>query len=318
MNRKIWAGISIGILVLFLISVTMYAEDKKSEPAKAGEKDPDKSDPKAKELFLKAIEKMKGAQGYRCEYKTLMESKTEDKDFIFNVSCNITYQRPDLQYITGEAQMTGQDEFKIAMYKKGDKIVRQDNEGEWRIQPMSGGGEPQVIEVIGNLPRITQTIRLTGKEKIKEQECQVIEAVVNRENLLPFIEQYAIFPTFRENWKFTDSVLKIHLNEKESHIVRICLLLKASLTIEEEKPKVIPAKMDLEMNFSDIDKKIELFGKSRGEEMARAAGAPLLGQLPIDPELAKLCDEGNIERYHGEIVTRLGESLIEAMSSKVR
>jgi len=68
----------------------------------------------------------------------------------------------------------------------------------------------------------------------------------------------------------------------------------------------------------EIDKKIEIFGRSRGEEMAQAANAPLLGQLPIDPELAKLCDEGNIERYDGEIVTRLGESLIEAMSSNVR
>ena len=62
----------------------------------------------------------------------------------------------------------------------------------------------------------------------------------------------------------------------------------------------------------EIDKKIELFGKSRGDEMAKAANAPLLGQLPIDPELAKLCDEGNIERYNSEIMTRLGESISQA------
>jgi len=68
---------------------------------------------------------------------------------------------------------------------------------------------------------------------------------------------------------------------------------------------------------SEIDKKIELFGKSRGEEMARSAQAPLLGQLPIDPELAKLCDEGNVERYGAEIVTRLGESLLQSMSANV-
>ncbi|OGO19704.1 MAG: ATP-binding protein [Chloroflexi bacterium RBG_16_50_9] len=61
----------------------------------------------------------------------------------------------------------------------------------------------------------------------------------------------------------------------------------------------------------EIDKRIELFGKSRGEEMAKAAHAPLLGQLPIDPELAKLCDEGNIERYDSDIMTRLGESIIQ-------
>jgi hydrogenase maturation protease len=62
----------------------------------------------------------------------------------------------------------------------------------------------------------------------------------------------------------------------------------------------------------EIDKKIELFGRSRGEEMAKAAHAPLLGQLPIDPELAKLCDEGNIERYNSDIMTRLGDSISQA------
>jgi hydrogenase maturation protease len=68
----------------------------------------------------------------------------------------------------------------------------------------------------------------------------------------------------------------------------------------------------------EIDKRIEIFGRSRGEEMARAANAPFLGQLPIDPELARLCDEGNIERYDGEIVTTLGEALARAVSTEVK
>ncbi|MDD4858678.1 MAG: Mrp/NBP35 family ATP-binding protein [Dehalococcoidales bacterium] len=62
----------------------------------------------------------------------------------------------------------------------------------------------------------------------------------------------------------------------------------------------------------EIDKKIEIFGKSRGEEMAHAAGAPLLGQLPIDPALARLCDEGNIENYSSETVAKLGESILKS------
>jgi len=66
----------------------------------------------------------------------------------------------------------------------------------------------------------------------------------------------------------------------------------------------------------EIDKKIEIFGKSRAKQMASAASAPLLGQLPIDPELAKLCDEGNIERYNGEIMTTLGKALTKAVSAK--
>ena len=66
----------------------------------------------------------------------------------------------------------------------------------------------------------------------------------------------------------------------------------------------------------EIDKKIEIFGKSKGEEMAKAAGAPLLGQLPIDPQLARLCDEGNIEQYDAEIMNSLGESIVQATSAK--
>jgi hypothetical protein len=65
----------------------------------------------------------------------------------------------------------------------------------------------------------------------------------------------------------------------------------------------------------EIDKKIELFGRSRAQEMARAADAPLLGQLPIDPELAKLCDEGNIERYDAEIYNAFVHNLTETLQS---
>jgi len=43
--------------------------------------------------------------------------------------------------------------------------------------------------------------------------------------------------------------------------------------------------------------------------------APLLGQLPLDPQLARLCDEGDIERYDGEIMTGLGDSISQATSA---
>lgn len=66
----------------------------------------------------------------------------------------------------------------------------------------------------------------------------------------------------------------------------------------------------------EIDKKIEVFGKSRGEEMARAAGAPLLGQIPIDPELARLCDEGNIERYDSELIDSFAKAFLQAVPAK--
>lgn len=65
---------------------------------------------------------------------------------------------------------------------------------------------------------------------------------------------------------------------------------------------------------AEIDKKIELFGRSRGEEMAKAAGAPLLGQLPIDPELAVLCDEGKIEGYESKSFSDFAQSALKSLS----
>ncbi|HEX74145.1 MAG TPA: Mrp/NBP35 family ATP-binding protein [Dehalococcoidia bacterium] len=63
----------------------------------------------------------------------------------------------------------------------------------------------------------------------------------------------------------------------------------------------------------EIDKRIELFGKSRGEEMAQVANAPFLGQLPIDPELARLCDEGTIESYHSDAFVALSQAFVQAL-----
>ncbi len=63
----------------------------------------------------------------------------------------------------------------------------------------------------------------------------------------------------------------------------------------------------------ELKKKIELFGKSRGDEMAKAAGAPLLARIPIDPKLAALCDEGHIERYDAEILKSFSDALLKAL-----
>ena len=63
----------------------------------------------------------------------------------------------------------------------------------------------------------------------------------------------------------------------------------------------------------EIDKRIEPFGRSRGEEMAQVASAPFLGQLPIDPELARLCDEGTIESYNSDTFTALSQAFVQTL-----
>jgi len=53
--------------------------------------------------------------------------------------------------------------------------------------------------------------------------------------------------------------------------------------------------------------KMEIFGRSKGAEAAKRAGIPFLGSVPMDPEIARLADEGKMEDYSNplfEEVTR--------------
>ena len=86
-----------------------------------------------------------------------------------------------------------------------------------------------------------------------------------------------------------------------------------SMALKMDKPILGVVENMAYFYVPEIDKRIELFGRSQGEEMARAAGSPFLGQLPIDPELAKLCDGGKIELYQSEALDSLSQSLTRAI-----
>ena len=63
----------------------------------------------------------------------------------------------------------------------------------------------------------------------------------------------------------------------------------------------------------DCTKKIEIFGKPKGEEEAKRNSIPFLGELSVDPLLAELSDAGKIEDYQSpafdQIVKRLAEQI---------
>ncbi len=61
----------------------------------------------------------------------------------------------------------------------------------------------------------------------------------------------------------------------------------------------------------DTGKRLEIFGPSKAETMTAQLGVPLLGQLPIDPQIAQLCDEGRIEEYHSEIFAAIAHRLVD-------
>lgn len=58
----------------------------------------------------------------------------------------------------------------------------------------------------------------------------------------------------------------------------------------------------------DCGKKIDVFGSGKAEEIAAELGVPVLAKLPINPEVAKLVDAGNVHEVESdEIVNAFNE-----------
>lgn len=57
----------------------------------------------------------------------------------------------------------------------------------------------------------------------------------------------------------------------------------------------------------DCGKKINVFGESRLEAVAKQNNLDILGRIPIDPALANLCDNGLIELFEGDYLSSLAD-----------
>ena len=56
---------------------------------------------------------------------------------------------------------------------------------------------------------------------------------------------------------------------------------------------------------------IEVFGPSQAMQMTGRLGVPFLGRLPLDPELSRRCDAGEIEKYAAEAFAPIAEQALE-------
>jgi len=64
----------------------------------------------------------------------------------------------------------------------------------------------------------------------------------------------------------------------------------------------------------DTGKRHEIFGPSHAEEVAAIAGVPVLARLPIEPELTRLGDSGQIATYDGTLVAELSQTFAASLS----
>ena len=63
----------------------------------------------------------------------------------------------------------------------------------------------------------------------------------------------------------------------------------------------------------DCGKKHSIFGESHIEKTAEGFGIPNVSKLPIEPQLAKWCDEGLIELFEGDWLDGLSEELTKGL-----
>ncbi len=61
----------------------------------------------------------------------------------------------------------------------------------------------------------------------------------------------------------------------------------------------------------DCGKKHQIFGESRIDEVAKAHGIPNVVKLPMDPAVARACDDGVIETYVSRDMDELAAKLAE-------
>ena len=61
---------------------------------------------------------------------------------------------------------------------------------------------------------------------------------------------------------------------------------------------------------------IEVFGPSQALETAKQSGVPLLGRIPLDPELSRRCDAGEVEAYEAEAFDAVAEKVVERVPEK--
>ncbi len=59
--------------------------------------------------------------------------------------------------------------------------------------------------------------------------------------------------------------------------------------------------------------RLPVFGPSSAEHTAQRLGIPFLGRIPLDPELATQCDDGQIERYDGGVMGPIVDEVLARM-----
>ena len=90
---------------------------------------------------------------------------------------------------------------------------------------------------------------------------------------------------------------------------------KAARMAEQMKAPIVGLVEDMSyVTCPDCGAKIEVFGPSQAAYTATELSIPLLGQIPLDPEISRHCDVGKIEEYEAEAFEPIAEQVVQRLS----
>jgi hybrid cluster-associated redox disulfide protein len=91
------------------------------------------------------------------------------------------------------------------------------------------------------------------------------------------------------------------------------IVIKCIKMVQTLKGKLIGVVENMSYMPMPDGSKMEVFGPSNGSELVYLTGSPLLAQLPIDKDIAMLCDGGHLEDYNSEAFDTLATNFVQAM-----
>ncbi len=92
------------------------------------------------------------------------------------------------------------------------------------------------------------------------------------------------------------------------------IVIKCIKMVQTLKGKVLGVVENMAYLMMPDGERNEIFGPSNGAELVAMTGAPLLAQIPIDRDIALLCDGGRLEDYYSEEFDTLAGNFVKALA----
>src|SRR5579859_4895259 len=91
------------------------------------------------------------------------------------------------------------------------------------------------------------------------------------------------------------------------------IVMKCIKMVQTMKGKLIGVVENMAYLTMPDGSRNEIFGPSNGADLVVMTGSPLLAQIPIDSEIALLCDAGKLEEYNSDEFDTLASNFITAL-----